>query len=431
MKNRFEKTRKHVLQNSLRGLGAFGLATLLFGCDLTVLQDPKAFTIDKAQDANGAYQSAVGAVKNVFDGHQKMAWAAGMVGNEEIQSVLDNAITQYGLRIERENTIAKDNTFNRSIVSVTYQGLGLADNARQAIAKNTFSAKGKALLLANIGLAEGIAYGNMAKFYAQTIEYGTGTALAPDAAKAKAIAALQEAITQYKAAAGIAEAATERLTGLYVDPIIGQKFCNSFIAMLHFDTGAKAQAASFLDQGYVAADAGKEIGIVNINSLTGVGIYPEWRSGVEFQLNGYSQKFIDARIAADTLRRVPARWFVAAKNIDIPTNRLVMNYFYPQSPLTATTPVGGATLAAFPIVSWQEVALMQADAVVNKLKATDVIESVLVSWKIPAARAKILAADPAITLDRVARYEYTGRGRRWAAVGTYPKWEVANEFSFK
>ena len=427
MKNIHKNMTRHVPKI----VGVLALAVMLASCDLTVLQDPKAFTVDKAQDANGAYQSAVGAVKNVFDGHQKMAWAAGMVGNEEVQSVLDNALTQYGLRIERENTVAKDNTFNRSIVSVTYQGLALADNARQAIAKNTFSAKGKALLLANVALSEGIAYGDMAKFYAQTIEYGTGAALAPDAAKAKAIAALQEAITQYKAAAGITEAATERLTGLYVDPVIGQKFCNSFIAMLHFDTGAKAQATPFLDLGYVADDAGKEIGIVNINSLTGVGIYPEWRSSVEFQLNGYSQKFIDNRLTADTLRRAPARWFVVAKNIDLPTNRVVMNYFYPQSPLTATTPVGGATLAVFPIVSWQEVALMQADAAINKLKADDVKVAVLTSWRIPAARAATLAADPAVTLERVARYEYVGRGRRWAAVGTYAKWEVANEFSFK
>jgi len=413
------------------GAGSLALMLSLAGCDLAVLQDPKAFTQDKAQDANGAYQSTTGAIKNVFDAHQKMAWAAGMVGNEEIESVLDNAITQYGLRIERENTVAKDNAQNRSIVSTGYQGLALADNARQAVNKNTFSAKGKALLLANINMAEGILYADMAKFYAQVIEFGTGTSLSPEQAKTKAIAALTEAVNQYKAAAAIADAATERLTGLYIDPTIGQKFCNSYIGMLHFDTGTKAQAGVFLDQGYIATDAGREIGIVNINSLAGIGLYPEWRNGVEFQLNGYSQKFVEARITSDTLRRAPARWFVRGKNIDIPSNRLVMNYFFPQSPLTATTPAGGATLAAFPLITWQEVALMQADPAINKARAADVIASILTSWRIPAARAATLAADPAITLDRVARFEYVGRGRRWSAVGTYPKWEIANEFNFK
>lgn len=410
---------------------ALALIGVLTSCDLTILEDPKAFTQEKAQDVNGAYQSTTGAIKNVFDAHQRIAWAAGMVGNEEIESVLDNALTQYGLRIERENTVAKDNTQNRAIVSVGYQGLALADNARQAVNKNTLSAKGKALLLANINLAEGIAYADMAKFYVQVVEFGTGTSLSPEQAKTKAIGALTEAINQYKAAAGITEAATERLTGLFMDPVIGQKLCNSYIGMLHFDTGTKAQAAPFLDLGYVAADAGREIGIININVLSGPGLYPEWRNGVEFQLSGYSQKFIDARITADTLRRAPASWFVRGKNINIPANRVATNYFFPQSPLTATTPVGGATLASFPLITWQEIALMQADPAINKAKATDVITSVLTSWRIPAARAAALAADPTITLERVARFEYMGRGRRWSAVGTYPKWEVANEFNFK
>lgn len=414
-------------------LSAVALAVCAFvvvGCDLKVLQDPKAFTIDKAQDANGAYQSTSGAIKSIFDGHQRMAWAAGMVGNEEIESVLDNAITQYGLRIERENIITKDNTFNRSIVSITYQGLSLANNARQAVDKNTFSAKGKALLLANINMVEGIAYADMAKFYAQVIEYGTGASLSPDQAKTKAIGLLAESINQFRAAAAIADAATERLVGLYLDPVIGQKFCNSYIAMLHFDTGTKAQAAPFLDLGYVLADAGREIGIVNINTLSGIGVYPEWRNAVEFQLSGYSQKFIDNRITADTLRRAPATWFVRGKNISLPANRLVTNYFFPQSPLSATTPAGSPTLATLPLITWQEVALMQADPAINKATANVVETAVMTSWRIPATRAAALAADPAVTLERVARYEYIGRGRRWSAVGTYPKWEVANEFNF-
>jgi hypothetical protein len=402
---------------------------VLSSCELDVLQDPKAFTQDKAQDVTGAYLSIAGGIKNGFDAHQRMAWAAGFIGNEEIESITDNIISQTVLRLEKENTVAKDNTYNRSIISSAYQALALTDNARQAINKNTLSAKGKALMLANINLVEGIVYADMAKFYTEIVEFGSGTRLSPATAKSKAIGLLQEAITQFKAAAAIADPATERLTGLFIDPVIAQKLSNSYIAMLHFDTGTKADAGPFLDLGYVAADAGKEIGIININTLTGTGLYPEWRSGVEFQLNGYSQKFVENRITADTLRRAPARWFTASKNIPLATNRLVMNYFYPQSPLSATTPVGSATLAAFPLITWQEVALMKADPAINKAKASDVIESVLVSWRIPAATAKTLSTT--LALDRVARYEYVGRGRRWSAVGTYPKWQVANEFDFK
>jgi hypothetical protein len=407
-----------------------GIATLLLtSCELSVLEDPKAFTQDKAQDATGAYLSMAGAIKAGFDAHQRMAWAAGMIGNEEIESVLDNTITQYGLRLEKENILAKDNTYNRSIVSSAYQALTLSDNARQAVNKNTFSAKGKALLLANINLIEGLVYGDMAKFYSKVVEFGTGTQLEPAAAKTKAIGQLQEAINQFKTAAGIADATPEKLTGLVLDPVIGQKLLNSYIGMLYFDTSEKAKAAPFLALGYVQADGGKEVGIVNINTLTGIGVYPEWRNGVEFQLNGYSQKFIDNRITADTLRRAPARWYIRGQNIVIATNRVVANYFFPQSPLSATTPAGGATLAAFPLITWQEVALMQADPAIGAAKASDVIEAVLVSWRIPAAAAKTLSTT--LALDRVARYEYMGRGRRWSAVGSYPKWEVANEFSFK
>ena len=413
-------------------LSVFGLMTLLLtSCDLNVLQDPKAFTQDIAQDVNGAYLSIITAIKSGFDAHQKMAWSAGMIGNEELETILESSITLYPLQLEKEGIISKGNSQNRSIVTSAYQALAMADNAKQAIAQNTLGAKAKALYLANIALAEGVIYGDMSKFYANVIEFGSGNSLTPEAAKTKAIASLQESINQFKAVAAATDTPTEKTAGFYTDPVNTTKFLNSYIAMLHFDTGTKAQAAPFLDAGYDVIDAGKEIGIININALNGEGLYPEWRSGVEFQLNGYSQKFLDNRIATDTLRRLPTRWFVRGKGITLANNRVAMNYFYPQSPLTATTPAGGATLASFPLISWQEVALMKADAAINKAKPSDVIEAVLTSWRIPAARAKTLSLDPTITLQRVAQYEYVGRGRRWSAVGTYGKWEVANEFNFK
>jgi hypothetical protein len=74
---------------------------------------------------------------------------------------------------------------------------------------------------------------------------------------------------------------------------------------------------------------------------------------------------------------------------------------------------------------------MKADPAINKEKPADVIKAVLTSWKVKAELIPALVANPTVTLERVARYEYAGRGRRWAAVGSYTKWDVANEFNFK
>ena len=69
---------------------------------------------------------------------------------------------------------------------------------------------------------------------------------------------------------------------------------------------------------------------------------------------------------------------------------------------------------------------------VTAAQRTQTITDVLTSWKMPATLVTTLVADPTITLDRVARYEYAGRGRRWAATtGKYPRWAVSNEFNFR
>ena len=74
---------------------------------------------------------------------------------------------------------------------------------------------------------------------------------------------------------------------------------------------------------------------------------------------------------------------------------------------------------------------MLADPAINRAAASATISLVLQSWKITKVRADALSIDPTITLDRVSRFEYAGRGRRWSAVGSYAKWELANEFNFK
>jgi hypothetical protein len=409
--------------------------TFLTSCNLEVLENPKAVTPDKAQDeATDILLSTAGALKNAMDGHQKLAWTAGLVGNEEIRTVKNAGFSQYAINIEDKNTLLADNSQNRTNCNRVYTALALADNARKGMAKVIFAGndgKTKALFNANILMVEGMMYGDMSKFYASVPELGTDKRLTNAEAKDRAVKALQEAIAQFKVFGASPDTLTFKAPGLYSNVDIAVKLCNSFIGMLYFDTGEKAKAATFLEAGYVWTDAGKELTFKVQNALTGDGIYPEWRSGIEFELNGYSQKFIDARILDDTTRRLPVKWFVEATAIPVATNRLVMSYFYPQGPTGANPATGTTTAAGYPVISAAEVALMLADPAVGKADATATISLVLQSWKITKARADALSTDAAVTLGRVARFEYAGRGRRWSAVGTYPKWELANEFNFK
>ena len=117
--------------------------------------------------------------------------------------------------------------------------------------------------------------------------------------------------------------------GLFNNTELGVKFCNSFIGMLYYDTGARSQAASFLQKGYVIADNGKEFGYKNSNALTSSSdaIYSAVASGVQFQLNQYSPSFRDNRVPQDTFRRFPSNWFVPQSSLANNTSKI--NYFYP------------------------------------------------------------------------------------------------------
>ena len=224
--------------------------------------------------------------------------------------------------------------------------------------------------------------------------------------------------------------------GLYSNTAQAIKCCNSLIGMLYFDTGAKAKAAEFLAKGYVKADIGLELGYKNSNSLTSSSdaIFSAVVSGASFQLNQYAPTFKSDRIADDTFRRVPSNWF-ASTTIQA-ENQLRLNYFYPAAPAASVGSIPATSrVAYYPIISANEVALMLVDAAVSPATTAaqrqQVVADVLTSWKIPSAQALILSADPAMTLERVARYEYAGRGRRWAAAGKYAKWPLANEFNFR
>jgi hypothetical protein len=403
------------------------LLVILTGCELQVIDNPQSLTVAQSQTVEGAYLCVTGGLKQTFEAHQQIGWTAGMIGNEEIQTLTASGSFLFANQLESEGKLAANNTQNRTIVSAAYTALSLADNASKG-AQLITSTAGKALYAANIALIQGIIYGDLSKYFVQVPEYGTGTNLSPVQARDKAIAQLQTAITQFGAIPAGTTDYGAKTTGMFTDAAVAIKFCNSYIGMLLYDSGAKVQAKDFLQKGYVKADAGRELAYKNQNTLTGDGIYPAQRNYIEFSVNRYSDKFVNNRIVADTLRRVPARWFVSATTVA--ALRSVMSYFYPQGPVSPN-PAGSGVLAFYPMITWQEVTLMLGDPVVGGVLTPDALSEVLLSWRIPAATVANLVKDPTVTLDRVARYEYPGRGRRWSAVGTYTKWDLANEFSFK
>lgn len=399
---------------------------LLASCDLRVLNDEAAITQDAVNTANGTVLAAAGMLKNGFAAHQEIGWTSALIGEQELSPNRQNQTFVFAVRIANESIVAADNSQNATVVRGIYTALSLADVVEKGVASNTFStnaaadAKAKALLTANVLFMRGLLYGDLAKFYVNTLEAKTGATLAPDAAKQRAIDLLTQAQQKWQeyysntatapiSVAGLVGVRAGATAGTFVpDSAAVRKFVNSYIAVLHFDMGTKPQATPYLANGYVAADQGLEVSYPVQNALTGAAIYPTVRNYVAFGgLNSYSASFIANRIPADTSRRAPSAWYLAAtaNNID---------YFYPGT-------------GRYPLVSWQEVALMRA-----QLGAQDSIQvkaAVLQSWRIAAALATTLASDASITLDRISRYEYAGRGRRWSAVGSYQRWPLANELN--
>jgi hypothetical protein len=398
---------------------------------MRVLNDETAISQDGARSPGGTVLAVPGMLKEGFRAYQEMTWASGIVGEQELSPNRQNVTFVFAVRIADEGFVASDNSQNRTISERVYTTFSLASIIEQGIANNRFStdaasdARFKALLTANVRFMQGLLYANLAKFYETIIEPRTGAQLTPEQAKQRAIELLTQAGAQwqtyYTSAAplpaafsitGFVGVRPGTAPGTFVpDSAAVRKFIASYIAMLHFDTGTRQQAVPFLANGYVQADQGREVGIQTIDALTGSGVYPTARNYFAFGgLNNYSASFIANRIPADTLRRAPSNWFSpAAAN--------AANYFFPPA-------------ARYPLISWQEVALMQAE--LGQADSAAVKRAVLQSWNIPAAVAMTLSADPAITLERVARYEYIGRGRRWS-VGNlmtrqpWRRWAVANE----
>ncbi|MCU0426325.1 MAG: hypothetical protein MUF71_11940 [Candidatus Kapabacteria bacterium] len=395
-------------------LAAIALTMLgLSACDMRVLNDEVAISSERAGTANGTILAVAGMLKAGFAAHQEIGWAASLVGEQELSPNRQNPSFVFAVRISNEGTLAPDNTENSTIAAGVYNTFALTNVVEQGLTANRFStndgqdAKAKSLMRANMLLIRGLLYSDLAKFYAEIVEPKTNARLTPDAAKTRAIDFLQQARTTFAeyyanasplptgfSPAGMLGVRAGAAPGTFTqDSTAIRKFVNSFIGMIHFDQGTRSQAAPFLAAGYDATDAGRELSYNTIDALTGAGIYPTARNYFAFQnLNGYSANFVQNRISADTLRRAPSNWFAA-------TAASPANYFYPPA-------------VRYPLISWQEVALMQAELGVRP--APEVISAVLQSWRIPAAVATTLSTDATITLQRVARYEYIGRGRRWS-----------------
>jgi hypothetical protein len=407
---------------------------VLSNCKLNVLDDPYGITPDTAPANTGPLFFLAGAMKSGFEGHNQMCWTSGLIGTQEL-SYIAAAISQTPQRIQDEGVPAADLGQNASQANLVYTAFNLAEKSRLMIEKGSYTAPTKALFLANIAMLEGILYGDWSKFYEKGYQFGSGKEMSPAETRDFAISRLNEAITQFNTYNNGTDFGTAATTGLFKDKDLAIKFCNSFIGMLYFDTGEKGKAASFLQKGYVIGDLGKELGYKNSNALTanGDGIFSAVVSGASFQLNQYSPAFRAGAFPLDTFRRFPSNWQSA--QISQADNQNKVNYFYPAAPGTGTIPAT-SRITHYPIMSVAEVALMLADpAVTTGITAAQqqvVYASVMQqSWKMPAAVATTYAADPATTLERVARYEYAGRGRRWAAVSGNKKWPLPVEFSFR
>lgn len=408
-------------------------------CDLRVIDNPVAITPESATNAAGTVALTANALKNGFEAYQQITWSAGLVGQEELRSIGQAGQFLFASRIVQEGVVAADNSQNTTNARRAYTAFALVADALNGIQRNTFSAnppqdaKAKALLTANVRVVEGLLYANLGKFYEQVPEPGTGNLLSPEEAKTRAIAALQAAKTafqQYTAATvpdpvvGGASVATGLLNNANRS---GEKFCDSYIGLLHFDTGTRDQAGPFLANGYVPADQATQVGYRVINALTGPGLYPPAVNYVSFSVNDYSTSFVNERLPGDVNRRgAPVNWFDAT--VPLATR---INYFYPVPPGPgAVTPV-----VLYPLVSWQEVALMRAE--LGQAEVAQTVQQVVQSWGVPAAQAQEIANDRATyPLARIARYEYVGRGRRWSAVNaqrpnTYRRWPLSQEFSLR
>lgn len=396
------------MSNRRRKCWWIGLSILLIGlitgCDLGVLGSETEYNEEDILEEQSATLVATGMLETGFDAVETMWFIAGLVDSLEVQPTSGQATLA---EVSTANEPPPDNLLNRGGTEDAYKALSLADKLLTNLDQNTFGEtpeadqKAKQLLEANVRFMQGIIYTTFARYYESVVVRGTGESIAPDQALERGIQRLrraEEIWENYRANQARLPISEDGL-------VVGDStFVNSYVGMLRFDRGERAQAEPLLENGYTSSHAGQEVTFNTINELQGPGVYLDLSNF--FVLGGavFSPSFRANRIPGDTLRGSPRDWFA----------QTALSYFYPGGPV--------------PIVSWQEVALMRAELADSESERENLVQTVLESWNIPPSEAATLAMDASITPERVARYEHFGRGRAWHT-GDYRRWPLSSDLN--
>jgi hypothetical protein len=428
--------------------------SILSACQLSVLENPVGSPDTEVPNTpSGTAQLVTSLLKSGFDAHQNIMWCASLVGQEELKATGASGQFLFADQIASQNTLDAVNTQNLANMRGVYTTFSLARLAEQGIAKNTFSAnpadnqRVKDLLTAHVKMIRGLMYADMAKFYKAVPVYKTTQQMTPEQAKDSSIVLLtqaRDAWTAYNLAPFVAPPlinGTDLRSGF---GLLGTnqpstppapptnlatsaiKFCNSYIGMIYFDMGPRASASAFLANGYTSADGTSQIGFRTIGLLTGNGIYPLPQNFAQFSVNDYSDSFVANRIPGDVARRAPTTWFDFGQPV---ASRI--GYFFP---------VGfGAQVVRMPLITWGEVQLMRVE--LGEADHATTVRSLLSAttansgWNMTVDQANAIATDVATyPLERIARYEYIYRGRRWSyknnlVANTYARWDLSSVFN--
>ena len=402
------------LRSSAARVGtALGLSSiLLMGCNIEVLQSKNDFTEAQIEAAAALPSVARGATKAGVSGIYAMWTVAAMLTPAEATAPGLGAL----LEVQTQGFANRLNARNRAVGNRAYESLNLAQTVLDQLDQVTLSAntvadqKGKALLRGNMLFVQGMVYGNLARYYATIVEAGTRASLTPDQVRAKGIALLEQARTNFLAlsAQPPTPAVPFNTAGLITTG--DDKLINSAIGMLHFDAGNASAAGPLLNAGYVAADVARQATFRQDpnGDFIGHDMWTDFSSGAL----RYSADLISQRLPGDSLRVAgtaaatnPRNWF-ANNNFE---------YFWP-------------VVANVPFVSWQEVAMMRAQLTSDAAARTTLVSAVLTSFGMSAADVARVVGDPAFTDARISRYASLGKGRSpISRNAAFRRWETPDE----
>jgi len=387
-------------------------STVLVGCQIDVLQSENDFTEAQIVAAAALPSVARGATKAGVAGIYAMWTVSAMLPPAEASAPGLGAL----LEVQTQGFANRLNARNRAVGNRAYESLNLAQTVlnqldRVSLSTNQVASnKGKALLRGNMFFVQGMVYGNLARYYATIVEAGTGASLTPDQARAKGIALLELARTNFLALSAQPATPAVPFTTSGLITTGDDKLINSAIGMLHFDAGNLSAAGPFLNAGYVATDVARQATFRQDpnGDFIGHDMWTDFSSGAL----RYSADLIAQRLPGDSLRVAGT---TAATN---PRNWFTNNnfeYFWP-------------VVANVPFVSWQEVAMMRAQLTSDAAARTTLVSAVLTSFGMSAADVARVVGDPAFTDARISRYASLGKGRSpISRNAAFRRWETPDE----